>query len=67
MRKIALFIFACIVFSPAPTGATYPNTGIGLSSVAAQYSRTGIISATAITWGNGVDISWGDGTIIVEN
>ena len=67
MRKIALFIFAYIIFSPAPTGATNPNVGIGLSSIAAQYSRTGIISATAITWSDGVDISWGDGTIIVEN
>ena len=52
---------------PAKTDAGYPDVGIGLSSVAAQYSRTGIISATAITWGNGVDVSWGDGTIIVEN
>ena len=52
---------------PAKTNAGYPDVGIGLSSVAAQYSRTGIISATSITWGNGVDITWGDGTIIVEN
>ena len=45
------------------------NVGLslGLTSGVVQYSRTGIISATAITWGNAVDITWGDGTIIVEN
>ena len=52
---------------PAKTDAGYPDVGIGLSSVSAQYSRTGIISATAITWSDGTDITWSDGTIIVEN
>ena len=65
MWKIILFL--CVLAIPAKTNAGYPDVGIGLSSVAAQYSRTGIISATAITWGNGVDVTWGDGTIIVEN
>ena len=52
---------------PAKTDAGYPDVGIGLSSVTAQYVRTVQIQATSITWGNAVDITWGDGTIIVEN
>ena len=65
MWKIILFL--CVLTIPAKTNAGYPDVGIGLSSVAAQYSRTGIISATAITWSDGTDITWSDGTIIVEN
>ena len=65
MWKVILFL--CILMIPAKTDAGYPDVGIGLSSVAAQYSRTGIISATAITWSDGTDITWSDGTIIVEN
>ena len=67
MWKIALFIFLCIFLIPSKTDAGYPDVGIGLHSVAVQFSRTGVISATSITWGNAVDITWGDGTIITEN
>ena len=65
MWKIVLFL--CVLAIPAKTNAGYPGVGIGLSSIVAQFSRTGVISATSITWGNAVDITWGDGTIIVEN
>ena len=41
--------------------------GLGLNSVAAQYVRTVQLQATAITWGDGDSIAWGNGTIMVEN
>ena len=66
MWKIIVVLIFCLFVIPGLAFAGV-SIGLGLSSIVSQYSRTGIISATSITWSDGTDVTWSDGTIIVEN
>lgn len=70
MRKVVIisaFLSMLSLPGSAPASTASACIGINLNCVPAQYVRTVQLQATAITWSDADDITWGDGTIIVEN